>query len=221
MKVSIIVASMNRVAMLENCLRLIRETTSAHDIELICVIDEDIASTNVVKDYHGKLKFNHIRVGALEAFNQGLKLSTGDIIFPIGDDGYCHPGWLDYALAAHQNILDGFGMVALNDLMLNGDTQLGTTVLYDREFCKQKLGGVCTYPVYNYYYVDNELNGRAKLAGKYYWCQESIVEHMHSSNGKRPLDAIDISRSDFMELDRVLFEERKAAGFPNNFTAVI
>ena len=221
MKTSIIVASMNRPAMLEECLRRIRETTVRLDIEVICVIDEDQRSWDVAWNFIDSGIFNKKRIGTIEAFNQGLKLSTGDIIFPLGDDSYCHPGWLDKALEVHQNILKGYGMVAMNDLMLDGDTQLGTTVLYDRKFCRDWLGSVAAYPVYHYYYIDNELNERAKRAGKYIWCKEAIVEHIHSSNNKRPIDENDSNRAGFMELDKIIFEERKAAGFPNNFPGSI
>jgi len=207
------------------------ETTKHLNVELVMVVDGDDKTVHDVNKFlEDKLSdtwsciidYSPQRRGALWSWNHGLSLTTGDILFPSGDDQLFHPNWLDLALECHEKHLDGYGMVAVNDLFWDGNV-LGTTMLVDREFCIDHLGGTWAYPEYNYFYIDNELNERAKLAGRYVWCPESIVEHFHPCRGKRPRDMHDEERDaqDFGRIDKQIFERRKAAGFPNNFEPAI
>lgn len=230
-KTSVILVTCNRPPLALQAVSTLYETTKHLNVELVMVVDGDIETVHKIEEY---LKdkttetwtylcdYSPERRGALWSWNHGLSMTTGEIFFPSGDDQYFHLNWLDMALEYHEKYLDGYGMVALNDKIWHGNV-LGTTLLYDRQFCIDHLGGVCTYPAYNYYYVDNELNGRAKLTEKYIWCHESVVEHIHPGAGKRPRDFLDREREeqDFGTTDRIIFEKRKAAGFPNDFEPAI
>lgn len=240
-KVSVILPSMNRPSLLKQAVKQLFLTTyGKHDIELILIIDgdetavreifylmpqldNDFAGNSGFKNWFVNLSYSPTSRGALNSWNIGLKKSTGNIIFPSGDDGFPHGNWLDYALESHRDKLQSYGMVGFNDLMHNANLTIATTVLFDRKFCQDHLGGVVTYPVYNYYCVDMELNARARNVGKFYWDERAIVEHLHSANGKRPLDDNDRIRmeNNWMEIDNKIFQERKLQGFPNNFEAVI
>jgi|14_taG_2_1085336.scaffolds.fasta_scaffold00928_9 GT2 family glycosyltransferase len=230
-KTSVILVTYNRPKLALQAVTTLYETTKHLNVELILVVDGDIKTVHNVENFlKDKVKdtWNYImdyspqRRGALWSWNYGLSLTTGDMLFPSGDDQFFHPGWLDKALECHEKELGGYGMVTLNDRIWDGNI-LGVAPFYDRKFCIDYLGGVCTYPAYNYFYVDNELNERAKLAGRYVWCPESVVEHIHPSQGKRPRDIIDQERDaqNFGSLDKMIFERRKAAGFPNDFEPAI
>ena len=226
MKISILFASIGR-EILFDALKSVYNTTKPFDVEVILVqdvrpIEQRVSNLMIESGKNFVIDFNYHKRGAIWAWNRALQLSSGDIIVPFGDDQRCYPNWLELGLNAHAE-MGGYGMVAFNDLNLNGETQLGTTLLYDRTFCREALGGVVAYPVYNYFFVDNELNERARKLGKYKWCKEAIVEHIHSSNGKRTADESDLERArgNFMELDKAIFEQRKEQGFPNNFNPVI
>lgn len=216
---------MYRQSYLHQALRTLFDTAGDYKLDIIVVIDEDEDSNNFVLDNWKSIKvvFNPERTGALSAWNQGLKLAQGDILFPAGDDTIFHPGWLDYALESHKDRLGGYGCVGLNDGAYDGNRQVATTLLFDRQFCKDIFGGVIAVPVYKYYCVDLELNERAKLANKFYWDERAVVEHIHSAHGKRPIDDVDRYKmdTDWMVKDNILFEERKQAGFPNDFEAII
>lgn len=170
-----------------------------------------------------KLVYHTDRLGALKAWNVGLEKATGKYIFPSGDDQWPYDNWFLKALGYHNFELAGYGMVGFNDLNLDGNTQVATTVMYDRQFCKDILGGVSAYEHYHYYCVDIELNERAKQAGKFYWAKDAIVEHLHCSNGKREQDWIDDERlkNNYNKLDWEIYEDRKNKGFPNNFVSII
>lgn len=222
--ISIIIPTCERPEMLENMLKSIDLTTSRNEREVIVIIDGDYDSAHVAVG-HGcnVIDFSQDKRGALFCWNRGLQLSSGDMICQSGDDQVFHDGWLGYALESHAGQLGGYGVVGMNDLAYDGNTQLATMVIFDRKFCKDHLGGVIAPPVYNYYCVDSEINAKAKLLGKFYWDKRAIAEHLHCAHGKRPLDAHDQERLDknYEAIDGKIFEERKALGFPITWEPVI
>lgn len=228
-KISIILPSYKRHALLLGVLQNIEsQVSSSYDIEVIVVNDNDTVGNNLATDYlfHTK-KYTGMAVATLDklghhaAWNLGLSLATGNLFVHMGDDGRFHGNALEQVYNAHTDKLAGYGMVAFNDLNLNGDTQVGTHVLFDRQFCKDVLGGVMVVPHYKGYCVDLEFNDRARAVGKYYWCSTAILEHLHSSNGKRELSEGELDRVQYSETDTRLYNTRKAAGFPNDFDPVI
>lgn len=225
MKISIVIASCGRPAYLANMFHsLIMNTSGTHDYETIAVIDYDDDCRDVAHDYKCNIiDYSYDRRGAIWSWNRGLQISTGDIIVPAGDDQVFHPGWLDYALESHQNRLQGYGVVGMNDLAYNGEVQTSTMLLFDRKFCKEVMGGVIAPPVYHYYNVDSEWNEKSKQMHKFYWDERARVEHLHSAHGKRPHDELDQEREDnnWIKIDEQIFEQRKAQGFPIIWEPVI
>jgi len=226
--ISIVIPTMYRKELVLECSRRIFETTRQHNIELIYVVDEDMGTVKALIEYvtnlpetRGQIMFRARRQGRHKAWNDGMSKTQGNFFVHMGDDGMVQGDWLTIALDAHRDRLGGYGMVAFNDLNLNGDTQVGTHVLFDRKFCKEVLGGVMLVPHYKSFCPDLEFNERAKRAGKYYWCQNAVIEHMHSSNGKREISLYENDKVvDWVE-DNKLFEDRKARGFPDDFLPVI
>ena len=93
-------------------------------------VDGDKETVDVIESYlSGKtndnwyytIDYSPERRGALWSWNYALSLTTGDILFPSGDDQLFYPGWLDRALEYHDEFLDGYGMVAVNDKLHNGN----------------------------------------------------------------------------------------------------
>lgn len=228
MKVSILIPTYNRFELFKNMMKSLRNTTVGHDIEAIIVVDEFPHSYNyIVEDPEWKdvewtsPYFNHKKVGALQAWNDALRLSSGDIIVPAGDDHLFHGNWLDYALESHKEKLNGYGVVGMNDLAYNGNTQVATMWLFDRKWCKDNMGGVFAPPMYHYYCIDLEWNAKAKMLGHFYWDERSIQEHIHSAHGKRPVDDLDREKQKWMEIDNKTFEDRKARNFPIEWSPLI
>ena len=225
MLTSILLATHGRPQLLESCIQSLFDTTFGFDIELIVTLDDDPISWKLLYKWKEKLPirvdYSDRKRGALWAWNNCLRYSSGGILMPIGNDQKFYPNWLSLALQAHKEKLGGYGCVAVNDLMHDAETSVGTTLLFDRKFCKEVFGGVVAYECYKYYRVDLELNARAKRAGKYYWCRESIVEHIHCANGKREQDDSDTARIPFWDYDEQLYNQRMAAGWPNDFEPVI
>jgi hypothetical protein len=223
---------MNRPEAMIRTLEAYRATTVGHDIEFVVAIDTDQKSYELARDWlyskmwpNFEIVFNFERRGALACWNQALAKSKGDYLHPIGDDQLPRADWLTLALEAHRNKLGGSGVCGLNDLMhapaINGEPITLTTILVDRQFCKDVLGGVIAYECYNYSCIDSEWTARARRVGKTTWVENSIVEHVHPANGKRQRDALDDEHVVWAADDNALFERRKSLGFPDNMERII
>lgn len=232
MKVSILVAASGRPTMLREMLNSLTASTNwirgEVNFEIVFVIDDDQESFEVATElktfYDGTIiDYCPKRRGALWAWNRALQLSSGDILIPAGDDQLFHGNWLDYALESHKEKLGGYGVVGMNDLAYDGNTQVATMFLFDRKYCKEVMGGVLCPPVYKYFCVDLEWNEKAKSLGHFYWDERSKVEHLHSAHGKRPYDDNDAEKLNnaWNETDTKTFEERKAQGFPIQWDSLI
>lgn len=222
--ISILLPTCFRPNHLREMLRTLRTTTQGYELEIISVVDEDNESKDILTFYDADvIDFSPVKRGALWSWNRALQLSDGDIIVPAGDDQVFHEYWLDYALESHNTKLKGYGVVGMNDLAYNGDTQVATMFLFDRKYCKEQMGGVFAPPMYHYYCIDSEWNEKAKVLGKFFWDERSIVEHLHSAHGKRSIDLHDQYKMDrnWMLIDNVIFESRKKSGFPVIWESII
>ena len=185
MKISVITPSCFRPHMFRDMCESLNRTTQGFDIEHIAVVDEDNQTADIATEYGCRLWYAPKKRGALRAWNDGLSMSNGDIIVPSGDDHYYHDGWLAYALESHWEKLGGSGVVGMNDLAY-GENQVATMFLFDRQYCKDYMGGIFAPPHYRYYCIDSEWNEKAKQVGKFYRDMRAKVEHRHSAHGKRP-----------------------------------
>lgn len=223
MKLSVILPTCKRFDILKKMLRSLRDTAFNYDVEIIALIDQDIKSSYIAQEYGCILDYSEVRRGVLSLWNRGLQLSTGDFIHPAMDDLIYHTGWLEYGLESHHEKLNDCGVIGFNDLAYDGNRQVATQFMFDREYCKQYMGGVIAPPMYEYLCIDLEINERAKLVGKFYWDSRAIVEHAHSAHHKRPYDEHDIwkDENNLAINDGKIFEERKNRGFPITWESLI
>lgn len=157
--------------------------------------------------------------GAIASWNCGLEQADGEYIVMGADDLVFHESWLSGALEALREQTGGIGCVGFNDLHNKDRHQ--THFLMHRSFIIEHLGGVLVPPVYRHYQVDTEIIRRAEDAGLYAYARDSIVEHYHPSNGKRPNDVWDIHTGPNMAEDTRTFLKRQELRFPNNYEPVI
>jgi len=227
MKVACIIPSRGRPAQLRRCIDLFFETTQEHDVECLAIIDGDVEpyyqaltdSAAMLLDGNDAV-FNPKQVGAVASWNIGLKaLAYANAFIPGADDLIWHPGWLDAALAALQTLPGGQGMVGFNDL--DRTDHMATHFLVTRQCIIEVMGGVLAIPAYHHYWTDPEMNVRAKIEGCYVWCEESVVEHRSSMNGKAPEDDTYRLARKYFKADEETFNRRQAAGFPNDFEPVL
>jgi glycosyltransferase involved in cell wall biosynthesis len=221
--ISVFIATSGRSQMFRDMLESLKQTTPGYDIEAVAAIDDSPVSWDIANNYGVRVWYKSKRRGALQAWNDAFSMTNGDILVPAGDDQLFHEGWLKYALESHKERLDGYGVVGMNDLAYNGNTQVATMFLFDRKYCQDVMGGIFAPPMYSYLCVDLEWNEKAKMLGRFYWDERSKVEHLHSAHGKRPYDEHDLWKDQSIDVqaDNNLFQDRKAQGFPVTWQPII
>jgi hypothetical protein len=90
-----------------------------------------------------------------------------------------------------------------------------------RRFIVEHFGGVIAWDCYRHSFNDREANERARRAGRYAWCEDAHVLHRHWIFGDRPQDATDARLLGEHPESQRRFDERQAAGFPDEQKAVI
>jgi glycosyltransferase involved in cell wall biosynthesis len=219
MTVSVLLATTGRPSLAERCIQGVRDTTRGHSVEIIVAVDADPESRDRLTPLADQLLYSSEYRGSSQAWNDCLAASTGDPVVLAADDLIWHPGWLDAALRTLAAFPGGWGFVGFNDG--HWGEELSTHWLVSRRLIIEAFGGVITWPCYAHSFQDREANERARQAGRYAWCQDARVEHEHWLFGDRAQDLTDArALGGHGESERV-FHQRQAAGFPNDFEAVI
>lgn len=134
MLITVVIPTYNRRALLAQCLSsLFSQTRSAHDFEIVVVID---GGTDDTRDYLQILKFPCVSQiiqqenrGQAAARNAGIRAARGQYILLLDDDLICDPNLIQQHLAAH----DGSASVVIGPIS-HDDTDPGIPALaIDRE----------------------------------------------------------------------------------------
>jgi glycosyltransferase involved in cell wall biosynthesis len=218
--ISVLLATTGRPQMAADALRNIADTTRGHKIEIVVAADVDPVAASplprhctLVYDYRPELR------GSSKAWNDALKLSTGDPVVLTADDVVFHPGWIEAALEALEQFPGGWGFVGLNDGHWGAD--LSTHYLMSRRLITEVFGGVVAWECYLHSFQDREANARAQAAGRYVWCGQARITHRHWLWGERVQDETDTRNLGGHTASEMAFHARAAAGFPNDYEPVI
>lgn len=223
--ISALLATTGRPAMAERSVRGFIETTDGHDVEIVCAIDNspETVSHLTTMEYPPRvhLEIDHRREyrGCSRAWNDALRLSTGDPIVLAADDLVWHPGWLEAALDCLAAFPDGWGMVGFNDG--HWTDELATHYLLSRRMIIEHFGGRIAWEEYRHSFNDVEANERARRAGRYTWCADARVSHQHWIFGDRPQDATDTRSLPEHPGSEAAYQARRAAGFPDSQPPII
>ena len=219
MKVSIITPSTRRPEQLRACMDRLIETTKDNDVEIICVIDDCPASVAALEGLPIIVIDNPKHKGAAACWNQGSLVATGEAFVLGADDVIYHDGWLDAALVALAK-MGGSGMVGLNDTKVP-EHAFATHHLMTRDFIIEHMGGCFVIPVYRHQFIDLEATARARRAGRYIWARDAIVEHRHPAHKTAPDDLVYRLGGSFHAQDRITYQARLAAGWPDDFEPIL
>ncbi len=136
-KVSCIIPTMNRQAMLEKALNSALNQTH-ENIEII-VVDDSGARTSepVVNKYDGRVKYfaNQENQGACYCRNKGIKESTGDFVAFLDDDDV----WLPNKIEEQLSVVSQSPIVGCNYLEDNGSNKIKRIMLPFEVSFKQML----------------------------------------------------------------------------------
>jgi glycosyltransferase involved in cell wall biosynthesis len=223
--VSVLLATAGRPEMARAFTETLVATTEGHNIELIVAVDGDPATVEQIKTVEPHDGFRAVfdwqpeHRGCSIAWNDALAKSHGDPVMLAADDLEFQDGWLDAALAKMSEFPDGWGFVGFNDG--HWGAELSTHYLMSRRFVIEVLGGRVAWPCYHHSFNDVEANARAVAAGRYAWCETARVLHRHWIFGDRQQDQTDTRMLGAHPDSERAFAQRKAAGFPDDFEAVI
>ena len=214
---SVLLATTGRPEMALRCVEGIRETA---DVEIVAAVDADPKTASLLAPLVDTLCVAPHYRGCSRAWNDALREATGDNLVLAGDDLRWGEDWHTQALAALSELPDGWGVVGFNDGHGDG-SDYSTHYLVSRRFITECLGGVIAWECYRHSFNDVEMSERAKAAGRYIWAKDAHVHHEHWLFGDRPKDETDNKNLGGHPQSERIFQERQAAGFPNDYEAVI
>jgi glycosyltransferase involved in cell wall biosynthesis len=151
MKVSIITATYNSDKTLEKCLESVAKQTAIREIEHIII--DGVSSDNslqIVSNFpHVKKIISAEDRGIFHAFNRGVEMSSGDIIYFLGSDDFLHDDQVIYDVISYFNAAEVDYVLARVLCFFNdSDQKWLTDYQLDREgahpchqgfFCKKVL----------------------------------------------------------------------------------
>jgi glycosyltransferase involved in cell wall biosynthesis len=217
--VSVLLATSGRPDMAEASVRSLIDTTRGHEVELVAAVDADVETQQRLLKLAKHDGFRLVIApsptmrGCSKAWNVALSKATGDPLVLAADDLEFQPGWLEAATAKLAEFEDGWGLVGFNDG--HWGEELSTHYLMSRRLVVEVFGGVVAWSAYSHSFNDREANDRARMAGRYAWCESAHVRHNHWLFGDRPQDTTDTRLLGEHPASAQAYEQRKAAGFPD------
>jgi GT2 family glycosyltransferase len=223
--ISVLLATTGRPEQVRALIENLRATTTGHEVELVAAVDADQETAAVVVCAAASLglrivlDYSREYRGCSRAWNDALSASTGDPVVLAADDLEFGEGWLDAALSTLHAFEDGWGFVGFNDGHYG--EELSTHYLVSRRLIVEAFGGVIAWEAYTHSFNDREANDRARRAGRYAWAEAAHVHHRHWLFGERTQDATDTRPLEHHPASARAYEQRAAAGFPDDYEAVI
>ena len=145
--------------------------------------------------------------------NAAYRHTTEPFLFMGADDLHFHPGWLSAALA-HMDA--GADVVGTQDLAPTARAAAGDHATHSlvRRTYVDTMGtidqpGMVLHEGYPHEYVDDEFVATAKHRGVWSFAHDSIVEHLHPSWGKAPMDPLYRAQQGRMNRGRTVYARRR------------
>ena len=214
----VLLPTIGRQDRLTQVLKSIRDTAPMINITVAIEPDEVACLKIGLKFGANVVRIDKPRMGCGYAWNWALKHTPPTAkAFVLGaDDLYFMPGWFEESTKVLHEVLNDSGLVGFNDLLK--DPYWATHFLVTRDFLVEHMGGVIACPHYRTDYVDVETSDRAIAAGKFAKARNAFVKH--NWIGRQPDKFFIESRPDRVK-SKARYEARKAAGYPNDYQAVI
>ncbi len=180
----------------------IKETTPYEHVVLIA------ATPDVVRPVIGPVRYYPDEGGTWGGrLNKLFGCTTEPYVFLGADDVRFHPGWLDAAIATMEQV---DGVVAVNDLW----NPRGTLALVSRRYLLEEGGtvdgtGAIIHEGYGHVFSETELFETAASRGRFAYCAESVVEHLHPVAGKADDDEVYRLGFASLDADTALYRSRR------------
>lgn len=208
MKISIIHAT-RRGAQAWNAINMwLWDASHKTPIEYILSVDSDDTYNY---NFSGVLDFKEFKVirnknrSAVDAFNNGAKVVTGDLFICISDDMACFDGW-DISLLKEVSGKSDFYLKVQDGIQ----PTLVTLPIFDRLYYNRF--NYVWNPAYRHMHCDQEATAVAIMTG-HYIKSDLLFPHNHYSTGKFKKDAISRRNDSTWQQGERLFNERLKTNF--------
>ena len=185
--IRIMLPSRGRVGKLEALIPMLTASL-VEDVKLYIIQDDKDAQVRY--KHHPQLHVVYsATIGFWRVLNDWMVYSGNDEdpFIWLADDISPRDNWLTIGLAEwERRFPDGLGLLVFNDMLARNATAAFamTTPMW-----LYVLFGYPRFPEHIlHYYVDTIVSDRSKDLGKYYFCENAVVEHLHHSSGKSNMD---------------------------------
>ncbi len=185
--------------------------TTSGDTAVIAEVD-DVIAENRTSVGQSTMKAAHIGDYA-KKINHGYRATVEPVLFLAADDLHFHEGWLEAGLAYFDD--PTVGVVGTQDLgsprVIAGKHATHSFVRrsYADQFGTIDRCGLVLHEGYPHEFVDDEFVETAKSRGAWVFADDSVVEHLHPSWGKAPLDKMYRDEPRRMRTGRIVYAKRK------------
>jgi len=206
-RIAVIIPTFNRTDKLERAAKNVHEnTTISHRIYFV-IEPGEWASFNEIKRIGESLIISKYPGCHTGAANTAYEETYEPFFMLANDDFNFHPGW---DIEAMSKMVDGVSVVGVND----GMGQYTPITFVRRSYIQEQSGSMDTkntlyFPGYNHNYVDTEFAETAKKRGVWTECPESVVEHLHWTYNKSPMDKTYEKSHATASQDQLLYESRR------------
>jgi hypothetical protein len=140
--------------------------------------------------------------------NRGYLATTAPSFVTGADDLDFRPGWFEAVQQTMSTLPDGGGVIALNDLYNSN----GVHFVIQREYIESFGGykdapGIVVFPGFKHQYSDDAIRLTAQNRGRFAYCNEAIVEHLHPGAGKSEMDATYALGESTGAYDQIVFRD--------------
>lgn len=209
MKISLIHPSRSRSKQAEETARLwLGNSEHPENIEYIICLDISDPKGSEYADYFRDKKFTKCikdNRSAIQAINEGAKISTGDLLIVASDDFFCEKNW-DSRLIEALNGKEDFLVKTPDGIQKT----LITLPLMDMAYYNRF--GYIYFPGYVHMHSDEEMTCVGHMLGKVINVDIPFI-HNHYSTGRFEKDAISKKNDASWNQGKALISERKKINF--------
>lgn len=180
-----IIVTRGRTDILRKCLDSLMQS-DPYPLRTLVVCNADTESVTVASAYeHVRPLYSPVNLGFWRGINHALEHIQDDSeqFCYFGKDVVFSPDWMSRAWTAYTTVFpSGLGLLSFRDDIQNGFSashgMLTKRWLY-------VLYGETSFPAppYTHFFCDSETTQRSKDFGRYVYCHESHVAHLHEQTG--------------------------------------
>ncbi len=201
------------------CIEQLFKTTVGFDVECVVVAHPDDSNLGVFLTPIPNVIVIWQECSAIQGWNIAATHAQGDYLKVGDDDLWYHDGWLEETMKVVEATSEGHGYFKIRS---DSSNYWAERAIGSRRFFVETLGGVLCIPKYLSQYDDVEKTDRAIAAGLFFEAPKAYIEHRHWVYGKAEKDETYMRGGiALVNKDQVTYQQRKAAGFPTDYTGVI